>query len=204
MGLESYRLTSLSFHVDRPFHSWDTAFSKYDLENQGSRSLVRSQFKVAMWVLHNIDSHPFHSMTISPPISEIQHFQNLTLKMKGQSQMICTTTGLDISIELWMAWIHSAVSKIWVLQDLAQVLPDLTVFGPWANQYGVNGQIITTAHNYRSRQVHDTLNGAHAFSGFRDMRPTKSGPNLWQIWQVYGPWGSSYGENGQMTMAVHN
>ena len=50
VGLTSYRLTSLSFHVNRPSHSWDTAFSKFDLENQGSRSWVRSQFEVTMRV----------------------------------------------------------------------------------------------------------------------------------------------------------
>ena len=50
VGLASYRLTSLSFHVNRPSHSWDTAFSKFDLGNEGSRSLVRSPFKVTMWV----------------------------------------------------------------------------------------------------------------------------------------------------------
>ena len=38
VGLTSYRFTSLSFHVNRPSHSWDTAFSKFDLENPGSRS----------------------------------------------------------------------------------------------------------------------------------------------------------------------
>ena len=37
VGLAYYPLTSLSFHVNRPSHSWDTAFSKYDLENQGSK-----------------------------------------------------------------------------------------------------------------------------------------------------------------------
>ena len=37
VGITSYRLTSLSFHVNRPSHSWDPAFSKFDLENQGSR-----------------------------------------------------------------------------------------------------------------------------------------------------------------------
>ena len=50
VGVTSYRLTSLSFHVNRPSHSWDTAFSKFDLENQGSRSWVRSQFNFTMWV----------------------------------------------------------------------------------------------------------------------------------------------------------
>ena len=38
VGLTSYWLISLSFHVNRPSHSWDTTFSKFDLENQGSGS----------------------------------------------------------------------------------------------------------------------------------------------------------------------
>ena len=50
VGLTSYRLTSLSFHVNRASHSCVMTFSKFDLENQGSRSWVRSQFKVTMWV----------------------------------------------------------------------------------------------------------------------------------------------------------
>ena len=33
---------------------------------------------------HPINSHPFRSMSIGPPIPEIQHFQNLTLKIQGQ------------------------------------------------------------------------------------------------------------------------
>ena len=33
MGPTFYRLTSLSFHVRRPFHSWDTKFSKFYLGN---------------------------------------------------------------------------------------------------------------------------------------------------------------------------
>ena len=61
-----------------------------------------------------------------------------------------------------------------------------------------------TVHNYRSRQVHETLNGVNPSSGFRDMRSAKSGSNLWQIWQVFGPWASPYGANGQMSKTVHN
>ena len=37
-----------------------------------------------MWVQHPIDSHPFRSMSIGPPIPDIQHYQNLTFKIKGQ------------------------------------------------------------------------------------------------------------------------
>ena len=50
VGVTSYQLTSLSFHVNRASHSWVMTFSKFDLENQGSRSWARSQFKVTMWV----------------------------------------------------------------------------------------------------------------------------------------------------------
>ena len=56
----------------------------------------------------------------------------------------------------------------------------------------------------RSRQVHETLNGVNPSSSFRDMRSAKSGPNLWQIWQSFGPWARPYGANGQMTLPVHN
>ena len=160
VGITPYRLTSLLFHVDRPCHSWDTAISKFDVENSRSRSRVRSKLKVITWVLHSVDSHPFRSMSIRHPIPELWLFQNLTL--------------------IWQ------------------------VFGRWANPCGANGQITMTVHNYRSRQVHETLNGVNPSSGFRDMRSAKSRSNLWQIWQVFGPWASPYGANGQMSMTVHN
>ena len=88
VGVTSYRLTSLSFIVNRPSHSWDTAFSKFDLENPRSRSWVSWTLKVTTWVKHSIDSHFFNSMSIGHPIPEIQLFH--------------TTTGLDNSIELQM------------------------------------------------------------------------------------------------------
>ena len=84
VGLTFYRLTSLLFHVNRASRSWVMTFSKFDLENQRPSLWVRSQFKVTMWVLHPIDSHPFRSMSIDYPVPGIQHFQNLTLKIKGQ------------------------------------------------------------------------------------------------------------------------
>ena len=81
-GIPPYQFTSFSFHVNRPSHSSDTAISKFDIENSRSRSWVRSKFKVTTWVQHSVDSHPFGSMSIGPPIPEIQHFQSLTLKSK--------------------------------------------------------------------------------------------------------------------------
>ena len=147
-------------------------------------------------------------MSIGPPIAELRHFQNLTLKIKGQGHgwgpssksqcgsnilsthiplvpfqsalpflrysifkiwpwrsrvkvkqpWCCTTTGLDNSIELRMVQIHPAVSKIWVPQSLAKMLPDLTSFWPmgepiwskWANNYDVAQlQVLTNPWNFK-------------------------------------------------------
>ena len=77
---------------------------------------------------------------------------------------------------------------------MAQVLPDLTSFGPWTSPYGANGQITMTVHNYRSRKVNETLNGVNPSSLFRDLRSAKYGPNLCQIWQVFGPWARQMGK----------
>ena len=84
LGITPYRLISLLFHVDWACHSWDTAISKFDLENSRSRSWVRSKLKVIIWLKHSVDSHPFRSMSIGHPIPELWLFQNLTLKIKGQ------------------------------------------------------------------------------------------------------------------------
>ena len=65
VGITPYRLIFLSFHIDRPSHSWDTAISKFDIENSRSRSWLRSKLKVATWVQHSVNPHPFRSMSIS-------------------------------------------------------------------------------------------------------------------------------------------
>ena len=123
-------------------------------------------------------------------------------KVKVKWPWCCTTTGLDNSIEKWyksIQWFQRyGFRKVWPKCCLIW-----QVFGPGASPYGANGQITMTLHNYRSRQVHETLNGVNPSSSFRDMHSAKSGPNLWQIWQVFGPWASPYGANGHMTMTVH-
>ena len=72
--------TSFSFHVNRPSHSWDKAFSDSDLETPRSRSWVWSKGKVIQSAQYPINSLPFHFTSIRPTIPEIQLFQKLTLK----------------------------------------------------------------------------------------------------------------------------
>ena len=109
VGVTSYRFTSLSFHVNRPFHSWDTLFSKFDLEIPRSRSMT----------LHNYRSRQFHRT--SNGINPSSGFRDMGSAKSGPSaawfdkflahgqahmgQMgkqlwRCTTTGLDKSIKL--------------------------------------------------------------------------------------------------------
>ena len=133
VGVTSYRLTSLSFHVNRPSHSWDTAFSKFDLENPRSRSWVRGKLKVTTWVQHSIDSHPFHPMSIDHPIPEIRLFQNLTLKIQGQghgwdqswkSQSGCSILSTQIPFvpcHSALPFLRYSIFKIWPWKSTVKV-----------------------------------------------------------------------------------
>ena len=143
VSLTSYRLTFLLFQVNQASHSWVTMFSKFDLENQGSRSWVRSQFKVTTWVHHSVDSHPFRSMSIGHPIPELRPFQNLTLKIKGQGH----------------GWGHSSKSQCvsYILSTHIPFVPcqsgipflsyDFFKIWPWKSRVKVMGEVTVQSHN---------------------------------------------------------
>ena len=65
-----------------PLQRFNFFSSKFDPENPRSRSWMRSKFKVTKWAF--LLTHSFCSMSIVPPIPEIQLFPNLILKIKGQ------------------------------------------------------------------------------------------------------------------------
>ena len=73
-------LTSFSFHVNRPSHSWENAISDSDLETPKSRSWVWSRGEVIYSAQYPINSLPFHFPSIRPTIPERQLYRNLTLK----------------------------------------------------------------------------------------------------------------------------
>ena len=79
-------LTSFSFHVNRPSHSWDKPISDFDLEisTPGSRSWVWSKGKVIQSAQYHNNSLRFHFTSIRPTIPEIELFRNLTLNIQGQ------------------------------------------------------------------------------------------------------------------------
>ena len=77
-------LTSFSFHVNRPPHSWDIAISDSDLETSRLRWWVWSTGNVIQFAQYHINSLPFHFTSIRTTIPEIPLFRNLTLKYQGQ------------------------------------------------------------------------------------------------------------------------
>ena len=88
-------LTSFSFHVSRPSHSWDIAISDFDLEisTPGSRLWVWSKRKVIKSAQYHINSLRFHFTSIRPTIPEIELFRNLTLKHPRSSSWVVKGQG---------------------------------------------------------------------------------------------------------------
>ena len=77
-------LTSFSFIVNRPPHSWDKAISDSDLETPRSRPWVWSKGKVIQSAQYHINSHPFHFTSIRPTIEEISSWN-----IQGQGHEWC-------------------------------------------------------------------------------------------------------------------
>ena len=139
VSLTFYRLTSLSFHVNPPSHSWDTTFSKFDLENPRSRSWKRWTLIVTTWAQHSSDSHPFRSMSIGHPIHKIRLFQKLILKIRGQGhgwgQSLKSQHGSNIlSTQIPFVPCQSAIPflsynffKIWPWKSKVKVLDEVKV-----------------------------------------------------------------------------
>ena len=96
VGLTSYRLTSLLFHVNRPSHSWVMTFFKIWPWN--SKVKVMGEVTVQS---HNVGLTSYRLTSLLfhvnwPPIPKKKS------RVKVKWPWCCTTTGLDNSIELRM------------------------------------------------------------------------------------------------------
>ena len=143
VSLTSYQLASLSFPVNLATHCWVMTFSKFDLEIQGPRSCVRSQFKITMWVSHPIDSHPFRSMSIGPPIPEIQHLQNLTLKIKVQGH----GWGHSLKSQCGSNILSTHIPFVPCQSALPFMSYDFFKIWPWKSKVKVMGEVTVQSHN---------------------------------------------------------
>ena len=123
VGLTSYRLISLWFHVNRPSHSWEIAFSKFDHKDQGSRSndpgVAQLQVYTIPIELRMVQIHPAVSEVYDPICGKFDKFlahEQAHMGQMGKWPWQCTTTGLDNSTELRTENIRQAVTEIWVPQ----------------------------------------------------------------------------------------
>ena len=202
------RYTILSIHIPFvpcgsgiPFLSYDF-FEKFDLENQRSRSWVGSSSK-SQCGSNILSIHiPFVPCQSALPFLRYSIFKIWPWKsrVKVKWPWRCTTTGLDNSIEFLMVQIHPGVSEIWVLQSLAQVLPDLTSFWPmgkpmwgkWANNYdSAQLQVQTSPWNFKWGQ---SIQRFQRYA-FRKVW-TQFVPNLTSFWAmgkpIWGKWANDH------------
>ena len=121
-GIPPYRFISFSFYVNRPSYSWDTAISKFDIENSSTRSWVRSKFKVTTWVQHSVDSHPFHSMSIGQPIPELRLFWKFDLENQGSRSWVRS----KLKVTTWVQ--HSVDSHPFRSMWIGHPIPELQLF----------------------------------------------------------------------------
>ena len=113
-------LTSFSFIVNRPPHSWDKAISDSDLETPMSRSRVWSKGKVIQSAQYHNNPLPFHFTSIRPTIPEIELFRNLTLKhprsrswVKSKVKVIYCTRYPTNALPFRFTSIGPTVPEIW-------------------------------------------------------------------------------------------
>ena len=77
------QLTSLSFHVSQPSHSWNKAISNFDLETSSSRSWIWSKGKTIQSAQYLIDLLLLNFTSIRSQFPRCSYFE--IWKIQGQS-----------------------------------------------------------------------------------------------------------------------
>ena len=165
VGVTSYRLTSLSFHVNRPSHSWDTAFSKFDLVNPRSRSWVRWTLKSQHGSNILLTHIPLIPCQSAIPFLRYDFFKIWPWKSKVKVMCEGNVESHKVGVTSYRLSFH--VNRPFHSWDTAFSNLTLKIQG--------QGQMTMTLHNHRSRQFHRTWNGINPSSGFRDMGSAKCG-----------------------------
>ena len=109
----SYRLPSVSFPDNRAFHSRDTNWPwKFKVRGTLVSAASSLLISVVFHIRHPIDSCPFRSMTIGPPIPEIQ---------KSRSKVTIKGTLVSVAFSWLISFFYftstgPTVPKIWQIE----------------------------------------------------------------------------------------
>ena len=111
------------------------------IHGQGHKQSQNSLVQGTNWVRHPINSHPFHSLSNSSSIPEIQLLQNLTLKIHGQGH------GWGSHFFRFMSTSHPIPEK-WLFQYLTLNIPGQ------GHGWVPGGPNIPSTHNLTSLLFH--------------------------------------------------
>ena len=170
MGATFYQLTSLSSHVNRPSHSWDTTFSNFDLEKPKVKVMVEvkvnshkvgvTSYRLASLLFHV--NRPSHSWDTA--------FSKFDLENPGQGHG-------------WGGhWNWKSQHGSNILSTHIPLIPSC----PCQSAIPFLRYMTFSKFDLENPRSRSWVR-VNPSSSFRDMQSAKSEPNLWQIWQVFGP-----------------
>ena len=122
VGSAPDRFISLSFQINWPYDSWDTAISKFDLENVRSMSWPRSKLMVIFEVYISIDMFAFRLNALGLLFGKIHQ---IYMAMKILCQWIMSSpwyAAMWRIYELWNKLFLSLATEKQILQILRQIV----------------------------------------------------------------------------------
>ena len=132
VGLTSCRLTSLSFHANRPSHSLDTAVSKFDLKIQGQGHSSRSQSRhntlsthipfVPCWSALPFLSYDFFKFW--PWKSKVTVMGEVTVQSHNVGLTSCRLRTLSLYVNRPSHSLDTAGFKIWPSKSKVKVIAE--------------------------------------------------------------------------------
>ena len=172
VGLTSYRLASLSFHVNLASHCWVTTFQNLTLKFKGQGHGWGHSLKSQCGSNILSTRIPFVLCQSALPFLRYSIFKIWPWKSRvnwghgwgNNSKSQCGSNILSTHIP----FVPCQSALPFLSYDYFQNLT-LKIKG--------QGQMTLMLHNYRSTQFHRTSNGIHPSSGSKDMGSAKSGPS---------------------------
>ena len=188
VGVASYWLTSLSFYVNRPSHSWDTAFSKSTLKTQGQGYRWGGHWKSqneSNILSTNIPLIPcqsaipfliYNSFKIRPWKSKVKVMGDGNIESHKVGVTSYRLTSFSFRVNRPSHSWDTAFFKIWPWKSKVKVK-----WPYWCTTTGLDNSIKL---------------GINQSNGFRDMSSAKCGPSA--------AWFEKFLANGQAHMKYYN
>ena len=139
-----YWLTSLSFHVNRPCHSWDTTFSKFDLENPRSES---NDHGVAQLLYIAIKKNP-RSESNDHGVAQLLYIAIKKIDLENPRSRSWLRWTLKVTIWVQQSLKLTSLSTYRPCQSTITFLRySIFKIWPWKSKVKVMGEVNVESHN---------------------------------------------------------